>query len=348
MSASLDNARARLSRISGVDPPAPRVSQIDAARLDEEFTSIINDEVAIVARTLPFQTRGWFLTSVCTCIHLALVAGSILRCGRTPGMAAQGLHYANAVPSATDVGTSVLKTEHGSRSATVGVVTRRRLAVLTILIVGLPAVWERIRRRALARGWAMPAAPLWQQRCWQCITQVDRVLAICRSLNMVAFLYDGQHRSLAERLAAVKVQCDEPTQPRSISFEYLNQQLVWGELQSFIVFLMPLLTPRTLAASRAASVLSFFARSLQGKTVKGMSEASKTSSAQVCCCICNRKPILCSVQTPCCKAWCCYMCMHQRWQRSLALTCPSCHQQCKEIHLVPDLLPDDGTLMFQS
>lgn len=41
----------------------------------------------------------------------------------------------------------------------------------------------------------------------------------------------------------------DPNQGRTVSFEYLNQQLVWGELQHFVMFLLPLLTPGSLAAN---------------------------------------------------------------------------------------------------
>lgn len=72
----------------------------------------------------------------------------------------------------------------------------------------------------------------------------------------VHFLSTGQHRSLAERCSGVVVESENPNAPRTISFEYLNQQLVWGELQQFVMFLMPLLSPRALAASPFAPFLA--------------------------------------------------------------------------------------------
>ena len=65
----------------------------------------------------------------------------------------------------------------------------------------------------------------------------------------VAFLYDGRFLSVAQRISGLEMSHEQPNAPHEVSFEYLNQQLVWGELQNFVVFLLPLLTPRALAAS---------------------------------------------------------------------------------------------------
>lgn len=64
----------------------------------------------------------------------------------------------------------------------------------------------------------------------------------------VAFLYNGRYLSVPHRLAGLHLVAENPNAPRDVSFEYLNQQLVWGELQNFVIFLLPLLTPRAVAS----------------------------------------------------------------------------------------------------
>jgi hypothetical protein len=63
------------------------------------------------------------------------------------------------------------------------------------------------------------------------------------------FLYDGYYLSLPHRLAGLKMMHEHPNAPREVSFEYLNQQLLWGELQNFVIFLLPLLAPRSIAST---------------------------------------------------------------------------------------------------
>lgn len=63
----------------------------------------------------------------------------------------------------------------------------------------------------------------------------------------VLFLYNGRFLSLPQRLTGLNTAHDDPNMARELSYEYLNQQLVWGELQNFVMFLLPLMTPRTLA-----------------------------------------------------------------------------------------------------
>jgi hypothetical protein len=65
----------------------------------------------------------------------------------------------------------------------------------------------------------------------------------------VAFLYRGRYMSLAQRISGLQMAHEHPNAPREVSFEYLNQQLVWGELQNFVAFLLPLLTPRAIAGT---------------------------------------------------------------------------------------------------
>lgn len=63
------------------------------------------------------------------------------------------------------------------------------------------------------------------------------------------FLYNGRYFTLSQRLTSKVIAQVDPNEGRTVSFEYLNQQLVWGELQHFVMFLLPLLTPGSLAAN---------------------------------------------------------------------------------------------------
>lgn len=56
-------------------------------------------------------------------------------------------------------------------------------------------------------------------------------------------MYTGRYPSLAHRLSGQLIAHAQPNLSRQVNFEYLNQQLIWGELQQFLMFLLPLITP---------------------------------------------------------------------------------------------------------
>jgi hypothetical protein len=80
--------------------------------------------------------------------------------------------------------------------------------------------------------------------------------------SQVMFLYNGRYFTLSQRLTRKMMMHVDPNEGRTVSFEYLNQQLVWGELQHFVMFLLPLLTPGSLTsnsflAAATAKVMRF-------------------------------------------------------------------------------------------
>ena len=228
--------------------------------------------------------------------------------------------------------------------------------------------------------------------------------SILAAALQVAFLYRGRYPSLAHRLSRLQLRHEEPNAPHEVSFEYLNQQLLWGELQSFVVFLLPLLSPRALGATpllaRLVSGFSALRRWQGARSGVGeawlllrhgpstcfrwrvmsstalqvsLSHAIVTETAGVIlercwsgsgqchwlhggagsllgshddeknsqqCAICAAQPILVAVQLPCCSAQCCYMCVQQRWQRSVQPMCPVCAAPLQQVQIRHRLVSD--------
>lgn len=70
-----------------------------------------------------------------------------------------------------------------------------------------------------------------------------------QSCMQVSFLLNGRYPTLAHRMTGQLLCHADPNQARQVNFEYLNQQLIWGELQQFVIFLLPLLTPGSTASN---------------------------------------------------------------------------------------------------
>jgi peroxin-2 len=90
------------------------------------------------------------------------------------------------------------------------------------------------------------------RRLGQAAPSLETAWRMAALLNLLAFLRRGVYRSLLERLVGARLVTERPCAPRSVSFEYLNRQLVWQELSEFVLFVLPLLDARQ-ARLRAAA-----------------------------------------------------------------------------------------------
>lgn len=96
------------------------------------------------------------------------------------------------------------------------------------------------------------------------------------------FLYNGRYFTLSQRLTRKVIAHVDPNEGRTVSFEYLNQQLVWGELQHFVMFLLPLLTPGSLAANNFLA--SATAKLMRFCNAPGMHSTTFNSIGRSCRC----------------------------------------------------------------
>ena len=59
-------------------------------------------------------------------------------------------------------------------------------------------------------------------------------MLMCYNLN-------HRYRSLVDRILGMRLVYQHPKTARQISFEFMNQQLVWQGFSEFIMFILPLL-----------------------------------------------------------------------------------------------------------
>jgi peroxin-2 len=153
--------------------------------------------------------------------------------------------------------------------------TPRQRALFGIGFVLLPYVWARASRAAVRSGGGgyggggrfvafggqqqqqqredddqdnqtatRRAAALWRRAA----PRLETAVRVATLLNLLAFLRRGVYRTLLERALSARLVPERPCAPRSVSFEYLNRQLVWQELSEFVLFVLPLLDARRLRA----------------------------------------------------------------------------------------------------
>ena len=107
----------------------------------------------------------------------ALLLGSLLLAGRTPGMAALGLTFnpQTPLPSATF-------------SRLLGPNAHARLLSFAALYTLAPELVMQLRRALIMRGFSMPTASLSQQRTWTIVRWLERAAAASRLANLVRLL----------------------------------------------------------------------------------------------------------------------------------------------------------------
>ena len=242
LSSSLTSTSAPLPRFL-----PPRSAQLDAARLDAELASLLGEQVA---RVLAPWESGSGLGGV------ALPGRSFLSAAR-PELAAalDGLAFLSTVGRGRPTpGKRMLNVRFADVRGTVAAspdlpgLSRSQRVALGLFSVGGRYALTRLARAAAARRWASARAGTAPDpsaaSLANALASIDTVLAIGSLANLVSFISGaGAHRSLLERVVGAAAVPADPAAPRSLSFDYLNRQLVWHGLAELMLFFLPLVEP---------------------------------------------------------------------------------------------------------
>lgn len=110
----------------------------------------------------------------------------------------------------------------------------------------LPYIHTRLRRHALSKAW--PDAPSSDRRrkAWELMTKLETTHAAITLASFIVFLWDGQYRTTVDRLLGMKLVPSRRLVRRSVSYDFMNRQMVWHAFTEFLIFLLPLLPHRKL------------------------------------------------------------------------------------------------------
>ncbi|KAJ1840151.1 peroxisome assembly protein (Peroxin-2) [Coemansia sp. RSA 2706] len=218
-----------------VVPRSARVSKLDAELLDAELTDMLREPVTRAMSLLRPGLADRYRLEIDTAISallFCLSAGSARRA--TYGQGLQNLRYA------------------GSGRGFVG-----RIYLFGALSIGGRYAWARMVEAMSLRGWADAPRRSARGLVWRLAQRVERLVKVLAVLNFVAFLGLGQYKTLAERVLGLRLVYARPQLAHSVSFEFLNRQLVWHAFTEFVMFALPLVNP-----SRARAWLVRNARAL--------------------------------------------------------------------------------------
>ncbi|KAG2349044.1 hypothetical protein BDR05DRAFT_956420 [Suillus weaverae] len=136
---------------------------------------------------------------------------------------------------------------------------RRRLLIihgaLTILV---PYFRNRLHAYALSHAWPDAPASDTRRRAWAALTSLETAHSAFSLLNFVAFLWNGRYRTIVDRFLVMRLEPSQALLKRDVSYEFMNRQMVWHAFTEFLLFLLPLINPRSVARRLTSTFSSIF------------------------------------------------------------------------------------------
>ncbi|OAX44523.1 hypothetical protein K503DRAFT_852581 [Rhizopogon vinicolor AM-OR11-026] len=217
-----------------------RVGQLDAELLDAELVHILTEPVSKALATVNASMKARLEPELALLVQLVLYRFSVWSSGASYGAMLQGLRY--SVPSSGST----------SRSSSP---PRRLLIIHGALTILVPYLRNRIHTYALSRAWPDTPASDMRRRAWSALMSLEAAHGALSLLNFVAFLWDGRYRTIIDRVLVMRLDPAQALIKREVSYEFMNRQMVWHAFTEFLLFLLPLIKPRSLTR-RFTSTLS--------------------------------------------------------------------------------------------
>ena len=191
------------------------MSQLDAAELDDQLISVLNEQLLAIFKVLPTTKLLEFKPELKAALKACLWWFSVRGCGQTFGQRMLGVQYCTDSTPATS-----LAPRHK----------------WTLLILCLCGEWLRDRAHHLASLARLPLTPRSIERLLGWVSAAASALSL---LNFTAFLLQGHHCTLTEQLARVTVCPTRPQALRSPSYHLMNREIMWHGFSELIFFLLP-------------------------------------------------------------------------------------------------------------
>jgi len=309
--------------------PAPRASALDAARLDSELTSLLAEQAGRALAPFLRNNPGLaarFHPEITALLEGLVFARTIARGQPTPGLTLLGLRFVDERRSSAwwwwwrllrgggrrvgnngdDDDDSESQNAHLPLSA--GQRTCYGLAT-----VALTYAWDRAARSGVLASLSEAPRGTRAHTAATVLRRTEAAVAVASLFNSVLFLAQrSRYRSLLEALLGAGLEPSDPMAPRTLSFDYLNRQLVWHELSELMLAILPLLDRRMLSrcarAMRAlvgSSRVASSSTDSAGEAAADDPEAATTPSAP--CGTCGaREPSTPFAAVPCMHPHCYY------------------------------------------
>ncbi|KJA30163.1 hypothetical protein HYPSUDRAFT_32263 [Hypholoma sublateritium FD-334 SS-4] len=228
----LEEVRLITSTECPIRPRIVRVGQLDAELLDKELAQLIQEPINKALSLLNTALRARFEPELNLFIQLTLYKLSVWNTGATYGAKLQDLRYSAPQSSSSGLAPSGLP--------------RNRLLLHGTLTLILPYLHNRFRVHALSQAWPDVPTSDYRRKIWDALGSVESIHACLGLASFIAFLWNGKYRTIVDRLLKMSLVPSRRLVKRDISYEFMNRQMVWHAFTEFLLFLLPLISARTI------------------------------------------------------------------------------------------------------
>lgn len=215
----------------------PRVSQWDASMLDDEIMDLLKTQLWSALRFLPNSER--LLSNrepeLMAFLRLVLWTFTIRLNEPTAGLSLQNLRFRNESIYDGPAHLSGLLRIPGDAPS-----RSQRLLYGLATVLG-PLAWERLRERAVMEHWSATEEEGWKAQVWQLSQKLHKVWRFAAVINTASFLVFGRYRTLLERALRMRLVHDRLDAVRALSFDYINQQLLFDGFSEVLTCFLPLI-----------------------------------------------------------------------------------------------------------
>ncbi|KAI9762176.1 MAG: peroxisome assembly protein (Peroxin-2) [Candelina submexicana] len=204
--------------------PAFRVGQIDAELLDEELLELLKGQVGEALKHFGSHLKDEWSSEILLGLRAVLFKLTIWDHNASYGAALQNLRYIDA----------------RNRSPVNVRPSRWQKALYGALTVGGRYAWNKWEDWLVEQegGYDEPSAKV------RLLSRLSSTLSTTHSVaamfSFLVFLFNGQYRTIIDRVLRLRLAPPSNHVSREVSFEYLNRQLVWHAFTEFLLFLLPL------------------------------------------------------------------------------------------------------------
>ncbi|XP_010539489.1 PREDICTED: peroxisome biogenesis protein 2 [Tarenaya hassleriana] len=290
------------SHLSTIPVAISRVNQFDAARLDVEMSAMLKEQLVKVFTLMKPGMLFQYEPELDAFLEFLIWRFSIWVDKPTPGNALMNLRYRD---ERVTEGRGKVRTGLEGTGLTVS-----QKIWYCVASVGGQYLWSRLQFFSAFRRWGDSEQRPLARRVWTMIQRIEGVYKAASFINLLLFLYTGRYRNLIERILRARLVYRSPHMNRSVSFEYMNRQLVWNEFSEMLLLLLPLLN-----SSAVKNILSPFSKD----------KSSNSKEDTVTCPICRVDPATPFLALPCQHRYC-YYCIRTRCASAASFRCLRCNE----------------------
>ncbi|KAG2722898.1 hypothetical protein I3843_02G126000 [Carya illinoinensis] len=288
------------SHQSAIPISISRVNQVDAARLDVEMSAMLKEQLVKVFSLMKPGMLFQYEAELDAFLEFLIWRFSIWVDKPTPGIALMNLRYRDD---------RAMETRGKVRTGLEGPgLTVAQKIWYCVAAVGGQYVWARLQSFSAFRRWGDSEQRTFARRAWMVIQRIEGLYKAASFGNLLIFLFTGRYRNLIERALRARLVYGSPNMNRSVSFEYMNRQLVWNEFSEMLLLLLPLLN--------SSSVRKF---------LHPADKSSSSTEDDTTCPICLASPTIPFLAVPCRHRYC-YYCLRTRCAAVPLFRCSRCSE----------------------